>query len=158
MRFHWTLCLKGLPPVLVEPSREEITKEEEGAQTKFDLGTLGKAAGFQALTKGSAINPDRSLIEPTLSIRHRDSMHSMALPPSSSLIHLPSPLPLSLPSLKAGFCTDADGACGFSGCWIMLQGPFGEKALLPLLPLIPLTCVNELGLSLECSIELCPTP
>lgn len=84
MRFHWTLsvCLKGLPPVLVEPSREEITKEEEGAQTKFDLGTLGKAAGFQTLTKGSAINPDRSFIEPTLSIRLCDSMHSMALPPS----------------------------------------------------------------------------
>lgn len=33
-----------------------------------------------------------------------------------------------------------------------------DMAPLPSLPLIPLTCVNELGLSLECSIELCPTP
>lgn len=38
------------------------------------------------------------------------------------------------------------------------KGLLEEMTLLPLLPLIPLTCVNELGLSLECSIELCPTP
>lgn len=38
------------------------------------------------------------------------------------------------------------------------KGLLEEMAPLPSLPLIPLTCVNELGLSLECSIELCPTP
>lgn len=67
--------------------------------------------------------------------------------------------------LGDAFCTHPDGAGRFSGCCLMPQragneskGLLQERAPLPALPLIPLTYVNELGFSLECSIELGPTP
>lgn len=51
-----------------------------GSETKADLGTPGKAAESQKLTKGSSINTNRSLIEPILSALNCDSLRSTALP------------------------------------------------------------------------------
>lgn len=45
----------------------------------------------------------------------------------------------------------------FQGVGLCLRGPWGRWFTSLPAP-HPLTCVNELGLSLECSIELCPTP
>lgn len=74
--------LRGLSQILVGPSGEEIPKEKEAAEPRADLITLGKGSGSQDITKGSAINANRSLIEPILSVRHCDSVCSMAFPPS----------------------------------------------------------------------------
>lgn len=59
--------LRGLSQILVDPVGRKIPKEEEGAEARADLGTLGKAAGSQDIAKGPAMNTNRSLIKPILS-------------------------------------------------------------------------------------------
>lgn len=69
--------------------------------TRADLGTPGKVTGSLDLAKGSAVNRDRSLIEPSLTL-----CPASAIPCHPRLSRLPdlSTLPLPTSPLRVYVC------------------------------------------------------
>lgn len=148
------------PQILVGPSSGGKFQRRRGAERRADLGTLGKDAGAQDLTKDSGLKQTGALRSPYC-------VPGSVTPCVPRLFRLPYRFPVPTWPLRWRFCTDGDEGFGFgfSWCWITpprpgneSKGLLEEMALLPSLLLTPMTCVNELGLSLECSIELWPTP